>query len=97
MIKIFYYISLLNLFDALVTYYGLENGLISEMNPFMEKVYQTNSSLFILMKLSLSFFLYLFILFKVVPSSRLVKGFAFVASGMYTIVFGLHCFWLFLL
>ncbi|WP_404330876.1 DUF5658 family protein [Mesobacillus maritimus] len=95
--KIFYYLSLLNIFDAFVTYYGLKNGLITEMNPFMDKLYQANSSLFILMKLSLSLFLYLFILFKVVPSSRLVKSVAFMASGMYTIVFGLHCFWLFLL
>ncbi|MBY0098263.1 DUF5658 family protein [Mesobacillus maritimus] len=94
--KLFYYLALLNMIDAFVTSYGLENGLISELNPFMDKLYQMNSSLFFFMKFSLSFCLYLFIFFKVVPSSRVVKGVTFVASGMYTIVFGLHCFWLFL-
>lgn len=95
MIGLFHYLSLLNLFDAFVTYYGLENGLITEMNPFMDNVYQKSSSFFIVLKVSLSFFLYLFIILKLVPSSPFVKGMALVASGLYTTVFALHCIWLF--
>ena len=94
MIRLFHYLSLLNLFDAFVTYYGLKQGLITEMNPFMDKIYHLDSGLFMLIKISLSIFLYSFIVFKMVPTSRLVKGVALIASGLYTTVFFLHCVWI---
>jgi hypothetical protein len=92
---LFHYLSLLNIFDAFVTSYGLEKDLIKEMNPVMDSVYETNTGLFFLIKLSLSFFLYLFIFFKVIPNSMLVKGVAIIATVLYTGVFILHCIWLF--
>ncbi|SEM94385.1 hypothetical protein SAMN05192533_10786 [Mesobacillus persicus] len=96
MVRVFHYLSLLNLIDAFVTYYGLEKALITEMNPIMDKIYHLHPALFVLTKVSLSLFLYLFIVFKRVPASRLIKGIAFTASFLYTIVFGLHCWWLIL-
>jgi hypothetical protein len=92
--RLFHYLSLLNIIDAFVTHYGLENGYITEMNLIMDTLYQTNSGLFIFAKLALSGFLYLFIFFNMVPSSRLVKFVTVIASGLYTVVFGLHCVWL---
>jgi len=97
MVWLFHYLSLLNIVDALITYYGLEMAIITELNPLMARIYEIHPSLFILLKLSLSMFLYVFILFKMVPTSRLIKGFAYTASVFYTIVFGLHCWWLVLL
>ncbi|MBM4764485.1 DUF5658 family protein [Bacillus sp. B15-48] len=94
MTRLFYYLSLLNIVDAFVTYYGLEKGYITEMNPLMNNVYEANSVLFVLIKLSLSLLLFLFIFFKAVPSTQIVKAIAVFASLLYTIVFMLHCVWL---
>lgn len=94
MIRLFHYLSLLNTVDALITYYGLEKAFITELNPLMGWMYGTNPSLFILAKLSLSVFLYLFIVFKVVPDTRLIRGLTVIASFFYSIVFCLHCWWL---
>lgn len=96
MVRLFHYLSLLNILDAFITYYGLEKQLITELNPLMDRMYEVNPALFIFMKLLLSFCLYLFILFKRVPTSKLIKGFTFSATFFYTIVFGLHCWWLIL-
>ncbi len=96
MVRLFHYLSLLNMVDAFITYYGLEKAMIVELNPLMDKAYETHPSLFILIKLSLSLSLYVFILFKMIPTSRFIRNFAFIASFFYTIVFGLHCWWLFL-
>jgi hypothetical protein len=95
--KLFHYLSILNLFDAFATHYGLKHGLISESNPFMDRVYQADPVLFLLIKLSLSGLLYLFVVFNKVPATRLVKGVTVVASVFYTFVFALHCWWLFFL
>jgi hypothetical protein len=97
MVRLFHYLSLLNIADAFITYYGLEKTIIKEVNPLMDRIYEFNPSLFILLKLSLSMCLYLFILLKVVPTSRLILSMAFVAAFIYTIVFVLHCWWLVLL
>ncbi|WP_052948813.1 DUF5658 family protein [Mesobacillus campisalis] len=92
--KLFHYLSLLNLFDAFVTHYGLKNGLITESNPFMDRAYQADPVLFLLIKLSLSCLLYVFIAFNKVPATVLVKGVTIFASVCYTLVFALHCWWL---
>jgi len=96
MVRLFHYLSLLNMVDAFITFYGLETAVIEELNPIMAKAYETHPALFILIKLTLSLSLYFFILFKMIPTSRFIRNFAFVASFLYTIVFGLHCWWLFL-
>ncbi|MCQ6277206.1 hypothetical protein JMM81_20235 [Bacillus sp. V3B] len=84
----------LNLVDAFVTFWGLEISIISELNPLMDKVYEINPILFILIKISLSLFLYLFIIFKIVPQSHFAKGITVLAVASYTSVFGLHFSWI---
>lgn len=94
MILLFYYLSVLNIFDAFITYFGLENLFIQEMNPLMNKLYEVNPIFFIFIKLAFSICLVLFILFKVVPTSPVIKGLTVFASSFYTLIFFLHCYWL---
>jgi hypothetical protein len=94
MVLVFHYLSLLNLLDAFITFYGLEMEFITELNPVMDRLYQVNPILFINGKTSLSIFLYMFIFFKRVPTSKLIIGITSVASLLYTIVFSLHIWWL---
>ncbi|WP_442852671.1 DUF5658 family protein [Bacillus sp. 1NLA3E] len=82
------------MFDAIITFVGLENSLIQEMNPIMNKVYEINPILFLFSKFSLSFLLYLFIFLKKVPKSKSPRIITYLASGIYTIIFILHCFWI---
>jgi hypothetical protein len=93
-VVLFHYLSALNIFDALVTYFGLKNALIEEMNPLMNHLYEAHPVLFIFIKLAFSVCLYLFIVFKTVPRSSLTKGLTICASSFYTVVFILHCSWL---
>ncbi|MGX6446147.1 DUF5658 family protein [Neobacillus sp. K501] len=94
MVILFHYLSALNIFDAFITYFGLKNSIIEEMNPLMNYVFETHPVLFIFIKLAFSVCLYLFIFFKKVPSSSLTKGLTICASSFYTVVFFLHCSWL---
>lgn len=94
MVVLFHYLSVLNIFDAFITYFGLKNSLIAEMNPLMNRLFETNPALFVLTKLAFSTGLYLFILFKKVPTSAFTKGLTVFASSFYTVTFILHCFWL---
>lgn len=94
MVLLFHYLSALNIFDAFVTFFGLQNSIIEEMNPLMNNLYEVNPFLFILTKLAFSVFLYLFIFLKKVPNSRVTKGLTLFASSIYTGIFFLHCYWL---
>lgn len=94
LVLLFYYLSLLNLADAFLTVAGIENTLITETNPLMERLYSLDLSLFIVIKLSLSLALLMFIFYKRVPESQVVKGVTLFAAICYTLVFGLHGFWL---
>ncbi|WP_396954232.1 DUF5658 family protein [Neobacillus niacini] len=96
-ILLFHYLSLLNIFDAFITYFGLENSFIQEMNPLMSRIYGTDPLLFIFTKLAFSLCIYLFIVFKKVPTSSLIRGLTVFATSFYTIVFFLHCYWLIVL
>lgn len=93
MVYLFHYLSLLNLIDGVITFLGLEFSVIGEMNPIMDQLYQLHPLLFITAKITLSLFLYLFIFFKQVPNSQAAKGVTYLASGLYTVIFFLHSFW----
>ncbi|WP_420489196.1 DUF5658 family protein [Neobacillus vireti] len=94
---LFHYLSILNIFDAFITYFGLENSYIQEMNPLMSRIYEADPALFIILKLAFSLCLYLFIFLKKVPSSSLIKGLTVFATSFYTLIFFLHCYWLIVL
>ena len=84
MVALFYYISLLNLVDAALTVAGIESSLITEANPLMERIYSIDLRIFLILKLCLSMTLLLFILYKKVPKTRLVKGITLFAAASYT-------------
>lgn len=94
LILLFYYLSLLNLADAFLTIAGVENSLISEANPLMERLYTMNMGIFLSLKLLLSAALLLFVFYKKVPNSKIVQILTVFAAVCYTMVFGLHGFWL---
>lgn len=94
MILLFYFLTILNLFDAVVTWFGLKHSFITELNPLMNVIYEVNPVLFFVSKAALSFFLLLFILFEQVPRSFLIKGITMFAAVSYTAIVFLHGFWL---
>jgi len=94
LVLLFYYLSLLNIADTFLTVVGIENSHITEANPLMERLYSLDLSHFILIKLSLSLALLMFIFYKKVPESQIVKALTLFATICYTFVFGLHGFWL---
>lgn len=94
MIYLFYYLTILNLFDTILTWFGIKNAFIFELNPLMHAIYEINPLLFIIIKSTLSIFLVLFVILKKVPRSTLVKSLTVFASLAYTAVFCLHAFWL---
>lgn len=94
MTRLFVYLAILNLFDATVTWFGLKHDFISELNPLMHAVYETDPLLFVLTKIALSLFLLLFIVLKKVPRSSLIKGVTVFASFSYTVIVLMHGFWM---
>jgi hypothetical protein len=94
MTRLFVYLTILNLFDAAVTWFGLKHAFISELNPLMHAVYELDPLLFVLTKAALSVFLLLFIVLKKVPRSSLIRGVTLFASLSYTVIVFMHGFWL---
>jgi hypothetical protein len=95
LVLLFYYLSFLNLADAALTVAGIENSLITEGNPLMERLYSLDTELFIAVKVLLSMILLLFVFSKKVPESRLTKSLTLFAAACYTAVIAVHSFWLF--
>lgn len=91
---LFVAILILNVLDTIATFIGLHFQLITEANPFMAFLYETEPTLFILVKLLLSLCLLLFILTKKVPKSNIVKVIALIALLSYSAVSMLHLNWI---
>ncbi|WP_353654022.1 DUF5658 family protein [Bacillus sp. ISL-55] len=94
MIFLFYYLIILNFFDTLLTWFGLQYAFISELNPIMHGIYEVSPLLFLVIKTLLSIFLLLFILSKKVPQSSFIKALTVFATVFYTAVVFMHGFWL---
>lgn len=94
MTLLFYYLTILNLFDATITWYGLKHEFIKELNPLMSAMYELNPVLFFITKAAFSVLLLLFILFNKIPHSTLIKAITLFASVSYTVVVFMHGFWL---
>ncbi|WP_428909548.1 DUF5658 family protein [Niallia sp. Krafla_26] len=70
---LFHYLSLLNIVDGIITYWGLEQSLITELNPIMNQIYQSSPTLFIIVKVFLSVCLYSFIFLNLIPKTFFIK------------------------
>jgi hypothetical protein len=94
MVFLFQYLSILNMVDTVFTYFGLKHSYIKELNPLMEGAYDTNPLIFLLIKSSFSVVLYLFVVYKKVPISSLIKGLTLLASVFYSCALVLHLRWI---
>ncbi|MBY6051980.1 DUF5658 family protein [Cytobacillus firmus] len=91
---IFAYLASLNLLDGIITYFGIQYGLIQEGNPLMEFVYNANPVFFLLLKAALSCFLVALIFVQSFSFRRPIPELSIVASVLYTAVMGLHLSWI---
>jgi len=94
-------IAFLNLFDGIVTNYGLMEKLISEMNPVMDFIISINPALFLSLKIGLSL-LILFASYWVYTTSKVnfQKLYLLSLVGVFCLYFGIcsvHLYWLSLL
>ncbi|WP_410489334.1 DUF5658 family protein [Bacillus sp. DTU_2020_1000418_1_SI_GHA_SEK_038] len=92
--KIFLYLALLNLYDGLVTFFGIQFSLIEESNPIMNALYQKNPFYFLGFKVILSAALCIFLFIKKLPQKKIVHHLALAATGIYTVVFVIHAIWI---
>ncbi|MBS4174188.1 DUF5658 family protein [Bacillus sp. FJAT-49736] len=89
-----YYLAILNLMDAFITFFGLYYSYIAEANPLMNLLYEINPYLFISLKVGLTILL-LFLTNKWKAfHSPLPKMLVVFASTLYTLAFLLHSYWL---
>lgn len=91
---LFLYLAVLNIADALATAAGLEFGLIQEGNPFMYFFYQLNPTLFIALKVFLSFLLIGLAYSRRIHFHRLIKAVTVFASLLYTYTAFVHAYWI---
>jgi ABC-type proline/glycine betaine transport system permease subunit len=94
----FVYLSFLNFLDGVMTFIGVSNGLIEEINPLMDSLLNENSWLFLVIKGLLSLLLlFLSSYLKKQKVSVFLAGLTLLAVLIYTSVSFIHLFWLILL
>ncbi|PAE22170.1 hypothetical protein CHH80_01760 [Bacillus sp. 7504-2] len=92
------FLSILNLFDGLMTFFGIHFDLINELNPFMNYIIQVDLLLFLSLKAILSIFLFILaIFFRHRQASIFVKGLLIISLLLYSSVTIVHILWLILL
>lgn len=92
--KVFIYLAVLNLVDAVVTFWGLQHSLIEESNRLMKVLYQSNPLYFLFVKAILSSFLLAFLVLNKLPTRSSIKKLALTASILYTMVCIYHGVWI---
>ena len=88
---------MLNLLDAILTYYGLQHSYINEANPLMNALYEAHPLLFLAVKFGLSCLLYVLSVFKTFHPPDWIKGLSVAASVGYTCVCLYHGYWIVLI
>ena len=93
-----WFIAILNLFDGLITAYGLKEGKIEELNPIMRFLWETSPFLFLTLKVSLSILIVIISIMVYKKSRNAFQGvYAVLLVGvccMYFGIFALHMIWL---
>jgi hypothetical protein len=92
---VFHYLALLNIADGVLTHIGLSQSLIEEANPIMNALYIIDPFLFLGVKLSFSFILYMFIFYDKIPTKQWFTSLTSIAVFVYTCTFLLHSVWLY--
>lgn len=80
-----WFIAMLNIFDGVLTAYGLKEGKIEELNPIMRFLWVTSPPLFLALKFSLSV---LVVITSIVVYKKSNKAF----QGVYSILLVVVCF-----
>lgn len=93
--KLLILLLVLNLFDAIATFIGLNLNMIEEANPMMAGLYQKDPFLFLGVKAFFSFFLLILLHYVKYIRSLLVKYISVAAVLGYGAVAGVHLFWIF--
>ncbi|MFE7060996.1 DUF5658 family protein [Sutcliffiella sp. NPDC057660] len=84
----------LNLFDAVATFIGLNLNMIEEVNPMMAGLYQKDPLLFLGVKAFFSIFLIILLYYVKDIRSLLVKYISVAAVLGYGTVAGIHLYWI---
>ncbi|MFD2214025.1 DUF5658 family protein [Metabacillus endolithicus] len=88
-------LAALNIVDGMLTYIGLNLGLIEEANPAMRAISDIELIYFLLTKLFLSALLYLIIYLDKLPENNIIKFLSSIGVIIYTFVIGLHVIWIY--
>lgn len=92
------FIATLNIFDGIATHFGLLFNKIEEFNPIMNILWASSPILFLAVKITLSFFIYLLTYLVCLKSSEQFQMlFNYCLKGLFVIylaIFGLHMYWI---
>ncbi|MFJ7970313.1 DUF5658 family protein [Psychrobacillus sp. NPDC096389] len=87
-----FFLLLLAIFDSISTDFGIRKGHISEANPLMRFVYETNIPIFYSIKIILPL-LFMYIITKLQPK-KYMQFLIIVALLLYTFVLFQHLYWI---
>jgi hypothetical protein len=89
-----YYLAWMNVADGIFSFIGLQLHVIEEGNWLMNELYEQSPYLFLFCKLSFSILLYIFLLYSIPITNKLVKTLTYSAAVLYTVVFIVHGVWI---
>ena len=89
-----HFLATLNILDALITIIGLKGDHIEEANPLMASLYTTHPILLLLVKLSFSACVYIFLYYNHFPKKKWFTALTCAAIILYSFTFFLHSIWI---
>lgn len=92
--KIFMYLAILNILDAVITFWGLQHSIIEESNLLLRFLYDSNPLYFLALKVSLSCGLLSFSIFNKLPARPFIRKLAYTATILYTLICFYHGVWI---
>ncbi|WP_369290140.1 DUF5658 family protein [Anaerobacillus sp. 1_MG-2023] len=91
------YLACINTLDGFITYWGIQNGWIGEVNPLMRALFQMDPLVFLMYKIGLSIFLIVLLLKFHHLKSVLIRILLIVASTIYSFILCIHGYWVYIL
>lgn len=89
---------LLNLFDGVATYVGLNTGVYIELNKMLDFLYKNNSSMFLFVKLVLPTLILMLLSVKLSQNmSKVTKKIIYIGNGIYSLLCLYHIFLFYLI
>jgi hypothetical protein len=88
------FLAILNIFDGIITFVGLQGLFMEEANPLMYVTYSASPLLFLILKFMLSFLLMFLVYKNAIPSFKWIKQIGYIGIAMYLATFFLHGVWI---